>query len=282
MAAEQQIVPDLSLVMPCYNEEESVAITVRRLISVFQAAGHSIEIIAVDNGSRDRTGDILKQLAGEHDSVRPCTVEVNQGYGHGILSGIPLARGRWIGFIPADGQIDAEDVARLYAAAAESNGQVLAKARRRFRMDGLPRKIISVVYNLLIRMLWPRLDSLDINGTPKILQRDAVLAMRLESRNWFLDPEIMLKAHAMGLRVLEYNVFARMRGSGASHVRASTCWEFFRNLLIFRFGGPLREWKRSLSYTGGQQRPSPTAHGPASHELTESARVATVAEDTPR
>jgi glycosyltransferase involved in cell wall biosynthesis len=205
---------------------------------------------------------------------------MNQGYGYGILSGIPLARGRWIGFIPADGQIDAEDVARLYEAAAESNGHVLAKARRRFRMDGVQRKIVSIVYNLLIRMLWPRLDSLDINGTPKILRRDAVLAMRLESRNWFLDPEIMLKAHAMGLRVLEYNVFARMRGSGASHVRASTCWEFFRNLLIFRFGGPLREWKQNLSYTPREQHVPATPHGSASQDLLETGTVAVAAEDT--
>jgi len=239
--AEKQ--PDLTLIMPCYNEEESVGITVRRLVAAFEGAGIDLELVAVDNGSRDRTGEILARLAGEHACVRPHRVEVNQGYGFGLLSGIPLARGKWVGFIPADGQIDAEDVVRLYEAAAESNGNVVAKARRRFRMDGLQRKIVSIAYNLMIRMLWPRLDSLDVNGTPKILPRDALLAMRLESRGWFLDPEIMIKAHAMGMRVLEYNVFARMRGNGVSHVRASTCWEFFRNLLVWRFGPPIRRWK---------------------------------------
>lgn len=245
MQQERNAVPDLTLVMPCYNEEESVGITVRRLVSVFAAAGHDLELIAVDNGSRDRTGEIIARLAREFPGVRPHRVEVNQGYGFGLLSGIPLARGRWLGFIPADGQIDAEDVVRLFEAADESNGNVLAKARRRFRMDGIQRKFVSIAYNMLVRMLWPRLDSLDVNGTPKILPREAVLAMRLESRNWFLDPEIMLKAHVMGLRVLEFNVFARMRGNGISHVRASTCWEFFRTLLVFRFGAPLRQWRRA-------------------------------------
>jgi glycosyltransferase involved in cell wall biosynthesis len=239
--------PDLTLVMPCYNEEESVGITVRRLVSVFAAAGHDLELIAVDNGSRDRTGEIIAKLAQEHPGVRLHRVEVNQGYGYGLLSGIPLARGRWVGFIPADGQIDAEDVVRLFEAADESHGNVIAKARRRFRMDGLQRKFVSIGYNFVVRLLWPKLDSLDVNGTPKILPRDALLAMRLESRNWFLDPEIMLKAHVMGLRVLEFNVFARMRGNGVSHVRASTCWEFLRSLLIFRFGRPLRDWQRTLS-----------------------------------
>jgi glycosyltransferase involved in cell wall biosynthesis len=242
-----QSTPDLSLVMPCYNEEESVAITVRRLIAAFDTAGYTLEIVAVDNGSRDRTSEVLARLAREHAGVRPQRVDVNQGYGNGILSGVPHARGRWIGFIPADGQIDAEDVVRLFEAAAESNGNVIAKARRRFRMDGVMRKIVSIAYNLMIRILWPRLDSLDVNGTPKILPRAALLAMRLESRNWFLDPEIMLKAHVMGLRVLEFNVFARMRGNGVSHVRASTCWEFFRSLLVFRFGSPLTRWKSTLT-----------------------------------
>jgi glycosyltransferase involved in cell wall biosynthesis len=246
MADEQRPVPGLSLVMPCYNEEESVGITIRRLVHVFAAADHDLELIAVDNGSRDRTGAILTRLALEHAGVRHVRVDVNQGYGNGILQGIPHARGRWIGFIPADGQIDAEDVVRLYEAASETNGNIIAKARRRFRMDGLQRKVVSIAYNLLIRLLWPRLDSLDVNGTPKILPREQLLAMRLESQNWFLDPEIMLKGHAMGMRVLEFNVFARMRGNGVSHVRASTCWEFLRNLLAFRFGAPLRRWRRAL------------------------------------
>jgi polyisoprenyl-phosphate glycosyltransferase len=260
MSAAATARPGLSLVMPCYNEEESVGVTVRRLVTVFAAAGHDLELITVDNGSHDRTGEILARLAAEYPGVRPHRIEVNRGYGHGLLAGIPLARGHWVGFIPADGQIDAEDVVRLYECAADTNGNVVAKARRRFRMDGLQRKVVSVAYNLMIRILWPRLDSLDVNGTPKILPRSALLEMRLESQGWFLDPEIMLKAHAMGMRVLEFNVFARMRGNGVSHVRASTCWEFFRNLLAFRFGGRLRAWKRSLAdrarATAGPEAPA--------------------------
>ncbi|HEX6135369.1 MAG TPA: glycosyltransferase family 2 protein, partial [Longimicrobiales bacterium] len=228
--------PDLSLIVPCYNEEESCGITIRRLLSAFEGAGHTLEVIAVDNGSHDRTGEILAGLAAEHPLVRPHRVDVNQGYGFGVISGIPHATGRWAGIIPADGQVDAEDVVRLYESAAETRGNVVAKVRRRFRMDGPRRKLVSIAYNLLIRILWPSLDSLDVNGSPKIMPRQALAAMRLESRGWFLDPELMLKAHAMGLRVLELNVFARMRGNGVSHVRASTCWEFLRSILVFRFG----------------------------------------------
>jgi hypothetical protein len=58
--------------------------------------------------------------------------------------------------------------------------------------------------------------------------------MRLESTNWFLDPEMLIKAHYLNVRVLELNVFARMRGNGLSHVRATTCWEFIRMLVTYR------------------------------------------------
>jgi hypothetical protein len=70
--------------------------------------------------------------------------------------------------------------------------------------------------------------------------------MRLRSKEWFLDPEIMIKAHYMGIRVIEFNVFARMRGSGFSHVRVGTCWEFFWKLLGFRFSRELSLWKMEL------------------------------------
>jgi hypothetical protein len=111
------------------------------------------------------------------------------------------------------------------------------------------RKLVSAAYNLLVRCLWPRLQSVDVNGSPKIVHRDHLLVMQLTSKQWFLDPEIMIKAHYMGVRVLEFNVFARMRGSGLSHVRAGTCWEFLKNLLYYRFSRRIARWRRQLAAT---------------------------------
>lgn len=236
---------DISLVMPCYNEQECVATTVRRLLTAFEAAGHRLEIVAVNNGSNDETGAILEDLALQHRTIRVHHVVANQGYGFGILSGIPLCTAEWIGFIPADGQVDPADVVHLFESLLNARGNVLGKVRRRFRMDGVQRKVISIAYNGLVNLLWPRVQSLDINGTPKIMRRSVLTAMRLESTGWFLDPEIMIKANYMRLRVLELNAFARMRGNGVSHVRTSTCWEFLRNLLAFRFSSRLRDWRNT-------------------------------------
>lgn len=240
--------PELSFVMPCYNEEESIGYTIPRFTAAFKKAGVKLELIAVDNGSRDRTGEMIREMAANDPAIVYHRVEVNEGYGNGILSGIKLCRGPWIGIIPCDGQVDAEDVVALFDAVNATSGNVLGKVRRRFRMDGLWRKVVSVSYNLMVRALWPRLGSIDVNGSPKILPRDAINAMDLQSKTWFLDPEIVIKAHYMGLRVLEFNVFARMRGNGLSHVRVMTCWEFLRNLMIFRFSPEMPKWRRNLKF----------------------------------
>ena len=239
--------PDVTFVIPAYNEAGAVGPTIDRLFAAFAAAGYRLEVVAVDNGSTDQTGAKLRELQQKHPALRIHRVEVNEGYGHGVLQGIPLATAEWVGIIPADGQVDAEDVVRLYEAAAATDGKVVAKVRRRFRLDGVTRKVVSASYNLLVLLLWPGLGTLDVNGSPKLLRREALAALRLTSKQWFLDPELMIKAHYLGLRIIEVNVFARLRGTGLSHVRPSTCWEFLRELLRYRCFGALTEWRRQIA-----------------------------------
>ena len=102
-----------------------------------------------------------------------------------------------------------------------------------------------MAYNRFVWLLWPRLGSADVNGSPKIVHRDVLAAMALESKRWFLDPEIMVKAYYLGVRILEVNVSGRLRSNGLSHVRASACLEFALHLLRFRFGSGLSAWRRA-------------------------------------
>jgi len=182
---------DLSLVMPCFNEEVVVGYTIPQLLDAFESSGHRLQLVAVDNGSSDRTGEIIDELADRHSRVTPHRIEVNEGYGNGILQGFPLCTAGWIGMIPADGQVDAEDVVRLFDAVRASDGQVIGKVRRRFRMDGVARKVVSVAYNGFMRLLWPRLGSWDVNGNPKIFPRRILASLGLRSKGWLLDPELM-------------------------------------------------------------------------------------------
>lgn len=248
---------ELSLIMPCYNEQEVLPYTIPQLVQAFERAGHRFELVACDNGSTDRTGAIIKEFAARGLPVVPHRIEVNAGYGNGIIQSIAVCSGTWIGTVAADGQVDAEDVARLFEVLKHTDGNVLGKVRRRFRMDGLRRKIVSVLYNAFVRVLWPHLGSIDVNGMPKMLHRNVLAAMQLESKDWFLDPEMVIKAHYLGVRILEMNVFARMRSHGLSHVRASACIEFAVHLLRYRFGSGLSAWRVNRpDVLVGSERPS--------------------------
>jgi hypothetical protein len=132
--------------------------------------------------------------------------------------------------------------------AASAKSPALVKVRRRFRMDGMRRKIISIIYNLGANVLFPRLGSIDINGSPKIFPQEYLARLNLSSTDWFIDPELIIKSRRVGLHIIEFNVLAQMRKGGKSHVGWRTCVEFVVNLLKYRFGRVAR-----------RQAPSPSA-----------------------
>lgn len=234
--ARSEGAPQLSLVLPCYNEEDVLRNTVERLVASFRQHDVDVELVLVDNGSSDGTARVIDALAREGLPVAKVTVPVNQGYGHGVLRGLASCRGRLVGFVCADGQVEAADVVKVYEIAAHARTPKLVKVRRRFRMDGFTRKVVSIGYNLFAASIFGGLGSIDLNGNPKILPREYLERMQLRSRDWFLDAEVLIKAKQLGLEVFELNVIAQAREGGKSNVRASTCWEFLRNLARYRFG----------------------------------------------
>ncbi len=226
----------LSLAVPCYNEEDSLRNTATRLVQAFRERNLGLELVLVDNGSRDRTGAIIDELIAEGLPVIKETVAINQGYGYGVLRGLTRCRAPFVGFICADGQVEAVDVAKLFEIAANAKSPKLVKVRRRFRMDGLVRKFVSIGYNGFANLLFGGLGTIDINGNPKIFPRTYYERMNLNSHDWFLDAEVMIKARRLDLPVFEMNVLGQMREGGSSNVRASTVWEFLVNLAKARFG----------------------------------------------
>lgn len=226
--------PDLSLVIPCFNEAASVRNTTTNLIRSLRETTEDFELVLVNNGSTDHTGDIIDELISEGAPVVKETVDANQGYGYGVLRGLRRCRGRIIGFMCADGQIAPQEVARLYEFASVATTPRLFKVRRRFRMDGWQRQVVSTIYNLTARVLIGDLGTMDINANPKMLPREYLEQMNLQSKDWFLDAEVMLKSKQLGLGVFELNVLGQMRLEGASHVRSAAVWEFIVNLLKYR------------------------------------------------
>lgn len=215
--------------------------TATHVVDAFRGQSIPLELVLVDNGSSDSTGAIIDELVAEGMPVVKVRVEVNRGYGHGILTGLRRCTGDFVGFLCADSQVEASDVARVAEISLASKTPKMVKVRRRFRMDGLHRKVISIIYNALANIVFGGLHSIDINGNPKIMPREYYERMQLRSEDWFLDPEVMIKAKRLGLPIYEFNVLGQMRPEGYSHVRGSTMWEFFKNLMNYRFNSSMAE-----------------------------------------
>jgi glycosyltransferase involved in cell wall biosynthesis len=229
---------DLSLVVPCYNESELLTATIPPLFAALAGATEHCELILVDNGSTDGTAEIIAGLCRADTRIRSVSVPVNQGYGLGVLTGYDAARGRCVGHIPADGPVTPRDVASLALRALEAGPGVLVTAVRRHRQETLSRKIVSRAYNLLFLALFGRYTP-DINGTPKFLHAADAGRMRLASRDYFLEAEMMIKARRLGMRTVAVAVPSQLRPGGESKVSARlllACLEFVRNLLRARWG----------------------------------------------
>lgn len=237
--------PDLSIVIPCYNEENALELTMPPLCETFRNAGVQLQLILVDNGSKDRTLEVIDRLIARGLPVAKGVVPVNQGQGLGVVTGFRLCDGRFAGNLCADGQVEPEDVLAVYRAAVAAGVPCVAKARRRYRQDSWIRKIVSICYNFLMIVLFPRIHTLDVNGNPKILPAAALKQMELTSRDWFLEAEIMLKARLLHLPVIEIDVFGQLRQAGKSHVRFSTAMEFIHNIIRCRLGLLWPEWKKA-------------------------------------
>jgi len=114
----------LTVVIPCYNEETAVSDTLRQLEHVL-AEVESHEIIAVDDGSTDRTSEILESLIGEIPSLRIIRHRVNRGYGGALKTGIRAARGRYLAITDSDGTYPNERIPELLVHAEAGTDMVV-------------------------------------------------------------------------------------------------------------------------------------------------------------
>lgn len=255
-------VPAISLVIPLYNEEDNVRSLVATLGNALERAGLVFELLLVDNGSSDATGRLVDELCGEDPRLRKVSVTVNEGYGHGILRGLAEARGRHLAFMCGDLQVSEGDVVRILTHAIEGRFD-LCKASRVERHDGAKRKFFSFALNKLVPLVFATLGR-DVNGTPKVMTRELYSRLDLESKRWFIDAEIMIKATAMpGIRIAEVPVVFRARREGRSAVRClPASLEFLREMARYRMSD-LSRFRGAVLHAAPEREPGEGASSPA-------------------
>lgn len=223
----------LSIVIPFYNEEENVERVCRELSDEFNRNKLDYEIIAINNGSHDKTLELLDKVVKVIPKVKIITVDVNQGYGWGIIQGFKKASGEYIGYMPGDGQIDPVDVIKVFHKIQSENwdfGQGLRIKRR----DGLFRKISSIGFNFIFQCLFPCSIS-DVGSNPKIMKRELYEKINPISKDWFIDSEVLITAIYLKSKLGEVPYISKKREKGSSHIKIFTIIEMLKNMFIWRF-----------------------------------------------
>ena len=158
----------LSIVVPCYNEAENIPLILDRFRKVIHRK--DVEVILVDNGSRDKTPELLKGLLSEYEFARSIRVETNKGYGYGILQGLKSCSGDFIGWTHADMQTDPADMIRALKI-IEAHGddeQIFVKGTRRGR------PVFDQFFTVgmsLFETMYLGMRLYDINAQPNVFSR---------------------------------------------------------------------------------------------------------------
>ncbi|HSL77673.1 MAG TPA: glycosyltransferase family 2 protein, partial [Candidatus Limnocylindrales bacterium] len=153
--APVQRVPRLSFFFPAHNEEENIEGLVREALDTLPTIADAFEIIAVNDGSRDRTRVLADDLTAAHPGiVRAVHHPTNRGYGAALRSGFAAARYELVAFIDGDRQFRVEDVGRLTDRLAAEDGPDVVVGYRIRRADPIVRTLYARAYRLANRIFF--------------------------------------------------------------------------------------------------------------------------------
>jgi glycosyltransferase involved in cell wall biosynthesis len=243
--------PSLTFFFPAYNEEENVAETIQRALDeVGPLVGGSIEVLAVDDGSTDRTREIAEAAARVDPRITVFHQE-NRGYGGALRAGIEHARGELIGFSDGDLQFDLREMARLLERLDDPKRPVDAVIGYRVKRRDPPHRIfIAKTYNAIASIVFG-LRVRDIDCAMKLFRREVFEGLALTTDSPFLSAELLIKLHARGERIAQVGVTHYPRAAGTN-----TGASFRKILRTFRDIGRLRWalWTRRSETLGERPR----------------------------
>jgi dolichyl-phosphate beta-glucosyltransferase len=230
--------PDLTIVIPAYNEEARLEPTLRAYLDYCRTTRRSAELIVVDDGSRDGTSQVVDHLTETYPELRLIRLAENRGKGYAVRSGVVNARGKLILFADADGATPIAELDRLEQAIAE--GADIAIGSR--ALDGTGVRVKARVYRRVIgRAFHLLVGSLTVRGIRDTqcgfkLFREPVaheLFSRMRMNGFSFDVEVLMMAQRSGHRITEVPVnWSHQPGSKVNLVLDSA--RMARDLFIIR------------------------------------------------
>ena len=233
--------PRYSIIIPAYNESARIGATLEKVLAHVHERGWDAEIIAVDDGSRDSTVEIIRGYADKNPRLQLLQNPGNRGKGYSVRNGMLHARGEMLLFSDADLSSPIEEADKLFGAIAE--GVDIAIGSRWLRRDlqtqpqPFHRQIFGRVFNLMLRITLG-LRYKDTQCGFKAFTRRAAKAIfsRQQIERWGFDPELLFLARKQGFQVAEVPVeWAHSEGTRISPLRDGT--RMFVEMLRIRWNG---------------------------------------------
>jgi glycosyltransferase involved in cell wall biosynthesis len=212
--AQEQL--SISAFFPAWNEEGSIAGLTAELLSTLEAIASRYEVIIVNDGSTDRTGEVADSLSRKYAQVRVIHHPRNLGYGMALRSGYQAARFEYVFYTDGDHQFDMRDIGKLLPLLP---GADIVIGYRQQRQDARHRLFFSWAYNTLTRLIFGDTGTRDIDSSFKIVRKSVLNSISLNSEKFFIDTELIVKARRQGYRICETGVRHLPRKYGRSTIR---------------------------------------------------------------
>lgn len=238
---------DVTIVVPFYNPGLRFRPNIDRLVEVLSSSGSTFEVVAVSDGCTDGSEQSLAGL--DLEVVRFVDLVRNRGKGQALRVGLAMGRGRYIGFIDADGDLDPTLLLPFLDLLTEQDPDVILGSKRHplSAVDYPPlRRIYSWGYQQLIRLLF-RLDVKDTQTGLKLVRREVLAEAlpRMVEKRYAFDLELFVVARRLGwTRFVEAPVVINQRFSSTISLKSvwpmlvDTLAIFYRLRLLGFYGGP--------------------------------------------
>ena len=205
---------ELSVFFPAYNEESNIEQTITKALAILPIVAKKWEIIVVNDGSTDKTREVVEGLIKKDKRIRMITHSPNRGYGAALKSGLYNSQYEWISYTDADGQFDFNEITRLIEKQREANADIVAGFYQRRKVP-VYRIWGSKFWELLVRIIFG-LKIKDIDCGFKLLRKDVIAKIpKLEAeRGPFISSEYLIKAKRVGFKIVQIGVKHLPRQAG--------------------------------------------------------------------
>ncbi|MGE5515443.1 MAG: glycosyltransferase family 2 protein [Bacteroidota bacterium] len=201
-------VKKLSVVIPCYNEERTLDTVVGRVLAA-PRCGLEIEVIIVDDGSRDRSAEVIKALAETHPQVVAVFHAVNQGKGAALRSGFQKATGDVVLVQDADQEYDPNEYPKLLGPILDGRADVVFGSRFKggeecrvlYFWHSVGNKLLTLASNM-----FTNINLTDMETCYKVFRREIIQAVTIEENRFGFEPEITAKVAKMHPRIFEVGI----------------------------------------------------------------------------